>query len=92
MLRETIDRQKNRPEQRAHLGLVEFLREGLLTAASRREFLAVSANGPAVDRIPDTSAGRESAGDLLDFLIAQKSGANPTKYTVCFHRVLLPDY
>jgi hypothetical protein len=58
----------------------------LLAAASGREFRAVSADGPAVYRIPDTSAGGESAGDLLEFLIAQKASANPAKHTVCFHK------
>jgi hypothetical protein len=67
------------------------LREGLLAAASRREFAAVTADGFAGYRIPDTSAGGKSAGDLLQFLIIQKAGANPAKHTVCFHRMLLPD-
>jgi len=77
---------ENRPDQRALFRLVEFLREDLLAAASRREFLAVSADGPAEYRIPDTSAGGESAGDLPEFLIIQKAGANPAKHTVCFHK------
>lgn len=68
------------------------MREGLLAAASRREFAAVTADGLAGYRIPDTSAGRKPAGDLLEFLIIQKAGANPAKHTVCFHRMLLPIY
>ena len=55
-------------------------------AAGRREFGAVSADGLAGYRIPDTSAGRKSAGDLLEFLIAQKASANTAKHTVCFHK------
>jgi hypothetical protein len=64
---------------------LNFLRE-LLAAASWREFAAVSADGLAGYRIPDTSAGRKSADDLLEFLIIQKAGANPVKHTVCFHK------
>ena len=70
---------------------MNFLREELLAAAGRREFAAISADGLAGYRIPDTSAGRKSADDLLEFLITQKAGANPAKHTVCFHIMLLPD-
>ena len=63
--------------------------EGLLAEASRRDFAAVSTDDPAGYGIKDTSTGNESAddesaGDLPEFLITQKAGADPAKHAVCF--------
>jgi hypothetical protein len=61
---------------------------GLLAEASRWDVTAVSTDDSAGYRIIVTSSGTESAakkrsadfesgGDLLNFLITQKAGANP---------------
>ena len=65
------------------------MRKELLAKASRRDFAAVSADDSASYGIKDTGAGYvfaddESAGDLPEFLITQKAGADPAKHAVCF--------
>jgi hypothetical protein len=66
--------------------LVDFWGERLLAAAFRRDKLAVSTDDSAGDRIIDTSTGvaNESADDLPEFLITQKTGAGPAKHAICF--------
>ena len=73
---------------------------GLPAEASRRDVVAVSTDDPAGYRIKDTSSGTErsddeSAGDMPEFLITQKAGADPAKHAVCFlqirHVTLLSD-
>jgi hypothetical protein len=64
-----------------------ILGEGLPADASRRDVTAVSTDDSAGYGIKVTSSGtesaakgpadNESAGDLLNFLITQKAGANP---------------
>jgi hypothetical protein len=70
-----------------------ILSERLLAEASRRDVTAVSTDDFASHGIIDTSSGieaakgpadNESAGDLLEFLITQKAGAEPAKHAVCF--------
>jgi hypothetical protein len=68
-----------------------------LAEARRRDITAVSTNDSASYGIIDTSSGKwrtgkgladnESAGDLLNFLITQKAGANPAKHAVCFLQI-----
>jgi hypothetical protein len=65
------------------------LGEGLLAEASRRDFAAVSTDDPAGYGIKNTCTGNvsaddQSAGDLPEFLITQKAGADPAKHAVCF--------
>lgn len=76
------------------------LGEGLPAEASRRDVVAVSTDDPAGYRIKDTITGKcsaddESAGDMPEFLITQKAGADPAKHAVCFlqirHVTLLSD-
>jgi hypothetical protein len=69
-----------------------MLGEGLPAEASRRDFVAVSTDDLAGYGIKDTSTGNqfaddESAGDLLEFLITQKAGADPAKHAVCFLKI-----
>jgi hypothetical protein len=76
-----------------------ILVRGLLAEARRRIVTAVSTDDSAGYRIIVASSGVESAAkgsadfqsasDLLNFLIAQKAGAETTKHTICFHGTLL---
>jgi hypothetical protein len=71
-----------------------ILGERLLAEASRRDVTAVSTDDSAgygiivtssgTESAAKRSAGFESAGDLLTFLITQKAGAEPAKHAVCF--------
>jgi hypothetical protein len=63
--------------------------KGLLAEASRRDFAAVSTDDSAGYGIIDASGciDNESAGDLPEFLIPQKTGTDPAKHAVCFLQI-----
>lgn len=54
----------------------------LLAATSRRDLAAIAIEDLTGYGIKRTSSGLKSAGDILQFFITQKAGAEPPQYPV----------